>query len=193
MKKVNFEQYTTKDFEKELKHQKYKKRYNHTMRNTIYVLVTVAAISVLLTVLFFPVLQVYGSSMTPSLNDGEIVVCMKTDNVKQGDIVAFYYNNKILVKRVVGTPSDWINIDEKGNVYVNQELLEEDYIETKALGNCDIELPYQVPENRYFVLGDHRDVSVDSRNTTIGCVSEEQMVGKLVLKVWPLEDIKILK
>ena len=130
--------------------------------------------------------------MTPSLNDGEIVVCIKTSNIKQGDIVAFYYNNKILIKRVIANPGDWFDIKEDGTVYINQNELKEDYIEEKAFGDCNIELPYQVPDGRYFLMGDHREVSIDSRHTSVGCISEEQIVGKLLFKVWPIENIEFL-
>jgi signal peptidase I len=124
--------------------------------------------------------------MTPTLNSDEIVVSLKANNIKSGDVIAFYYNNKILIKRVIAGPGDWVDIDDEGNVYVNDELLDEPYIQEKSLGDCNIELPYQVPDTKYFVMGDHRSTSIDSRNTSVGCVSEEQVVGRLVLRVWPL-------
>ena len=135
-----------------------------------------------------PVLQIYGSSMTPSLSDGEIVVSVKTAEFEKEDIVAFYYNNKILVKRVIARAGEWVEIDQDGLVYVNGELIEEPYITDPALGECDIQMPYQVPEGRIFVMGDHRAVSVDSRSQTVGCVAEEQVVGKLVFRLWPLDQ-----
>lgn len=135
--------------------------------------------------LWLPVLEIYGSSMSPTLEDGEIVLSLKTGELKPGQVIAFYYNNKILVKRVVARSGDWVNIDPEGNVYINGNLLEEPYLEEKALGECDIELPYQVPENHVFVMGDHRSTSVDSRNTAVGCVTDEQIVGRLVLCMWP--------
>ena len=176
------------EIETELKRIKYKKRFKNTFASTINILITVAAIAVLVATLWLPVLQIYGSSMSPTLVDGTIVVSMKNNKLKTGDVIAFYYNNKILIKRVIAQSGDWINIDEQGNVYVNHELLEEPYLREKSLGNCDIEFPYQVPESRIFVMGDNRSISVDSRNTALGCVGEEQIVGKLVFKIWPFEE-----
>ena len=147
-------------------------------------MITVAAVAVLVAVLLLPVLRIYGSSMNPTLTEEDIVVSLKSNEFKTGDIIAFYYNNKILVKRVIANPGDWVDIDKEGNVYVNNEKLEEPYLQTKALGDCNIKLPYQVPESR-FVMGDNRDVSVDSRNTSVGCVAEEQIVGKIVFCIWP--------
>ena len=177
---------TSLQLEEELKRVKYRKRYRSVLRSTVYTLITVAAIAVLVATLLLPVLQIYGSSMSPTLADGDIVVSLKTSEFKHGDVVAFYYNNKILVKRVIAVSGDWVDITENGDVYVNSELLEEPYIQEKAFGDCNIELPYQVPESRIFVMGDHRSVSIDSRNTAVGCVAEEQIVGKLVFRVWPL-------
>ena len=173
--------------ETELKRERYWKSYGATLRSTIYALITVAAVAVLVATLLLPVLQIYGSSMTPTLVDGDIVVSLKESNLQKQDVIAFYYNNKILVKRVIARAGEWVDIDEEGNVTVNGELLEEPYIKDKALGECDIELPYQVPEGRLFVMGDHRSVSVDSRSSSVGCVSEEQIVGKLVFCIWPMK------
>jgi len=175
--------------EEELNRVKYKSRYRSVLRSTIYTLITVAAIAILVATLWLPVLQIYGSSMTPTLQNGEILFSVKTSDFEPGDIVAFYYNNKILVKRVICGPGDWIDIDEEGTVYVNQERLEESYLTEKALGDCDIELPYQVPDGRWFVMGDHRSTSVDSRNASIGCVADEQIVGKIIFRVWPLNRL----
>ena len=136
--------------------------------------------------LILPVLQIYGSSMTPTLEEGEIVVALKGSEFEHGDVMAFYYNNKILVKRIVGKPGEWINVDSRGIVYVNGEELDEPYLKERALGDCNIEFPYQVPEKRYFVMGDHRSTSMDSRNTAIGCIAEEQIVGKIIFRIWPL-------
>lgn len=172
--------------ETELKRERYWKSYGATLRSTIYALITVAAVAVLVATLLLPVLQIYGSSMTPTLVDGDIVISLKESNLQKQDVIAFYYNNKILVKRVIARAGEWVDIDEEGNVTVNGELLEEPYIKDKALGECDIELPYQVPEGRLFVMGDHRSVSVDSRSSAVGCVSEEQIVGKLVFCIWPM-------
>lgn len=176
--------------EAELKREKYKRRYRRVLRSTIYTLVVVAAVSVLVATLWMPVLQIYGSSMQPVLSDGDIVVSLKSGEFEQGDILVFYYNNKILVKRVIAMPGDWVDFDTDGTVYVNGAKLDEPYLEETALGECDIELPYQVPDGRLFVLGDHRSVSADSRNTAVGCVAPEQIVGKLVLRVWPLTEIR---
>lgn len=174
--------------EAELKRERYKRRYRTVLRSTIYTLITVAAIAVLVATLWMPVLQIYGSSMTPTLSDGNIVVSVKAGDFQAGDIIAFYYNNKILIKRVIAGPGDWVNIEDDGTVYINGEPLDEPYLTEKALGECNIELPYQVPESRLFVMGDHRSVSVDSRSTAVGCVAEEQIVGKIVFRVWPLPD-----
>ena len=151
-------------------------------------MITVAAIAVLIAVLFLPVLRIYGSSMNPTLDEGDIVVSLKGSNFKTGDIIAFYYNNKILVKRVIANTGDWVDIDDDGNVYVNNVKLDEPYITDKAFGDTDIKLPYQVPDKRIFVMGDNRSVSVDSRNTSVGCVADEQIVGKIVFCVWPFEN-----
>ncbi|MBQ2750369.1 MAG: signal peptidase I [Clostridia bacterium] len=163
------------------------KNYRKALTSTVSVLVVVAALAVLVATLLMPVLQIYGSSMTPTLVDGDIVLSIKTSKFEPGDVVAFYYNNKILVKRVIAVSGDWVDITEDGDVYVNSKKLEEPYLEEKALGSCNIELPYQVPESRIFVMGDHRSVSVDSRNTAVGPVAEEQIVGRLEFRVWPLK------
>ena len=185
--------FSSEGIEKELNRIRYKERYGKTLRSTVYALITVAAIAVLVATLALPVLQIYGSSMTPSLEDGEIVVSIKTADFEKKDIVAFYYNNKILVKRVIATAGEWVELDKEGNLYVNGELIDEPYIKEKALGECDIEMPYQVPEGRVFVMRDHREVSIDSRSSVVGCVAEEQVVGKLVFRLWPLESFGKLK
>ena len=183
---------TSQQLEAELQRVKYRKRYRSVLRSTVYTLITVAALAVLVATLLLPVLQIYGSSMTPTLTDGDIVLTVKTTEFKTGDVVAFYYNNKILVKRVIAQAGEWVDITPEGDVYVGKTsgqmvLLDEPYLLEKALGDCNIELPYQVPESRFFVMGDHRSLSVDSRNTAVGCVAEEQLVGKLVFRVWPLD------
>ena len=177
----------------ELSREKYKKRYKRVLRSTIYTLITVAAIAVLVAMLWLPVLQIYGNSMTPTLVDGEIIFTVKTSDFEPGDIISFYYTNKILVKRVIARPGEWVNIDEDGNVYINDVLLDEPYLENKDFGDCNIELPYQVPEGKVFVMGDHRSVSVDSRNTAVGCVASEQIVGRIVFRVWPLKRLGTVK
>ena len=179
--------------QKELDRVQYNKRYRSVIRSTVYVLLTVAAVAVLVATLLLPVLRIYGTSMTPSLKEGDIVVSVKGASFERGDVVSFYYNNKILVKRVIAFEGEWVNIDEDGNIYVNGTLLDEPYADEKALGECDIQLPYQVPEGRIFVVGDHRATSVDSRSTTVGCVFEEQIVGKIVYRVWPFEDFGAVK
>ena len=179
--------------EAELDREKYKRRYKRVLRSTVYTLVVVAAVAVLVATIWMPVLQIYGASMTPTLNEGDIVICVKGSDFALSDLVAFYMGNKILVKRCIAGPGQWVEIDESGNVYVDVKLLDEPYLEEKALGDCDIELPYQVPDNRYFCMGDHRSTSVDSRSTTVGCVSSEQIVGKIVFRVWPLPDFGALR
>ena len=182
----------TEQLEAELAREKYKHRYHSVLRSTIYTLVIVAAVAVLTATLWLPVLQIYGSSMTPTLQDGEIVFSVKTSKFQPGDIVAFYYNNKILIKRVICGSADWVNIDENGTVYVNGTVLDEPYLAEKALGDCNIELPYQVPDGKVFVMGDHRSTSVDSRNTAVGCVAQEQLVGKIIFRIWPLDRLGIV-
>lgn len=172
--------------EQELQREKYKRHYAGVLRSTIYILITVAAAAVLIATLFLPVLRIYGSSMTPSLTEKDIVVSIKGMDYKRGDVVSFYYNNKILVKRVIALPGEYVDIDRNGNIYVNDKLLDEPYVKEKAFGECNIDLPYQVPDDRIFVCGDHRATSIDSRNTSVGCVAEEQVVGKIVFRVWPI-------
>ncbi len=180
---------STQQLEAELNRVKYRSRYRSVFRSTVYTLITVAAVSILVATLWLPVLQIYGSSMTPTLQDGEIIFSVKTSEFEPGEIVAFYYNNKILVKRVICGPGDWIDIDEDGTVYVNEVRLEEPYLTEKALGDCNIDLPFQVPDGKVFVMGDHRSTSVDSRNTAVGCVAQEQIVGKIIFRIWPLNRL----
>lgn len=194
MKEIKaMERPTTAQLEAELKRVRYRQRYSAVLRSTIYTLITVAAIAVLVATLWLPVLQIYGNSMTPTLQDGEIIFSMKTSDFGVGDIIAFYYNNKILVKRVICSAGDWINITEDGTVSVNGEVLDEPYLSEQALGDCNIELPYQVPDGKLFVMGDHRSTSVDSRNTAVGCVAQEQIVGKIIFRIWPFTRLGVLE
>lgn len=180
---------SAEQFESELKKIKYRKDFKKILRSTISSLLVVAAIAVLVSMLFLPVLRVTGSSMTPTMQNDELIICSKRSNFKQGDIVAFYYNNKILLKRVIGTAGDYINITDDGIVYVNDKKLDEPYVSEPAFGMCDIELPYQVPDNRIFVMGDHRSVSIDSRSSTVGCIAYEYVIGKVIFRIWPLKSM----
>jgi len=176
------------ELKEELKRERYKYRYASVLRSTVYTLVVVAALAVLVATLWLPVLQIYGTSMTPTLEEGQIVISLKSSEFEMGDLVAFYIGNKILVKRIIAGPADTIIIDDDGTVMVNGKELDEPYVSEKALGECDLEFPYQIPESRYFLMGDHRATSVDSRSSVVGCVAEEQIVGKIVFCVWPLTD-----
>lgn len=183
--------YTVPDrelLEKVVQKNRYKRRYGIVLRSTVYALVVVAALAVLVATLWTPVLQIYGSSMSPTLSEGQFVVSLKGAKFRQGDLVSFYIGNKLLVKRVIAVPGDWVNISEDGTVYVNDAELDEPYIDGKALGQCDLKLPYQVPESSYFLMGDHRQTSVDSRSSAVGAVVRDQIVGKIVFCVWPLSD-----
>ena len=181
-KKISLEQ-----LEAELKRVKHQSRFHQLLRSTIYTLLVVAACAVLVAVIFLPVLRIYGSSMAPTLQEGDIVVSIKGTETKAGDIVGVYYGSKLLIKRYIAGPGQWVNIDGDGNVYVDDILLEEPYLEEKALGETNIELPYQVPDNSIFVIGDKRATSIDSRNTSVGCIDKEDIVGKIIFRVWPLD------
>lgn len=180
---------TAKQLDTELKSVIYKKDFRRILKNTVASLIVVAAIAVLVSMLFLPVLRVTGSSMTPTMQNDELVICSKRSNFQSGDIVAFYYNNKVLLKRVIGTAGDIIDIKDDGTVFVNGEVLNEPYVSELALGECDIELPYQVPDNRIFVMGDHRSVSIDSRSASVGCIADEYVIGKVIFRIWPWEKI----
>ena len=183
---------TAGQLEAEILREKYNRKYKQVLRSTLYSLIVVAAAAVLIATLVFPVLQISGSSMEPTLNDEEIVVLLKTANMKKGELCCFSYQNKLLIKRVVGLPGDKINIDTNGNVYVNDELIDEPYITDRAFGECDITFPCYVTDNHYFVLGDHRSTSIDSRSSAIGLVSEEFIVGKIFFRIWPFESIGLV-
>jgi len=179
---------TIQELESELKREKYRFRFARVLRSTIFTLVVVAAFAVLVAMLWMPVLQIYGASMSPTLEEGQIVISVKSRDFEQGDLVAFYVGNKILVKRVIAGASDMVNIQSDGTVFVNGQELIEPYVSEKALGECDLDMPYQVPESRYFLMGDHRSTSIDSRSSAVGCISDEQIVGKIVFYVWPLSS-----
>lgn len=180
------------ELQTELSRVKGKQRFRRTLAGVLGTLIVVAAVAILLATRFFPVLQIYGNSMTPLLHEDEIVMAADMADLETGDVIAFYYNNRILVKRVIAEAGDWVNISASGVVTVNGVVLDEPYVEELALGNCDIALPYQVPESQVFVLGDHRVSSIDSRNSAVGCVAEDQIVGELVLRVWPIQEIGLL-
>ena len=172
--------------EAELKREKYRGRYKRLLRGTVSTVLVVIAAVVLISNLLLPILHIYGSSMSPTLTNGDIVAAMRYGSYERGDIVAFYYNEQILVKRIIGLPGEMVDIDADGNVSIDGEPLDEPYLTEKSLGECDIELPYQVPEGRYFVMGDNRGVSSDSRSSQVGCIAEEQVIGKLIFRLWPL-------
>lgn len=180
---------SVQELEKELNRIRYRSRYNRVLKSTIYTLIVAAAVAILVATIWMPVLQIYGTSMNPTLTEGDIVVVLKGNNYEQGDLISFYLGNKLLVKRYIAGPGQWVDIDKDGNVTVDGKVLDEPYVIEKTLGDTDLKFPYQVPESRIFVLGDHRSVSADSRSAIIGCVSDEQMVGKIVLRVWPLNMI----
>ena len=184
---------SVQELEAELHRVRYQRRYQNVLKSTVYTLITVAAVAVLVATLWLPVLQIYGSSMTPTLQDGEIIFSVKTTQMDRGDIVAFYYNNKILIKRVIANPGEWVDITEDGTVFVNGEELVEPYLVEKSFGDADIEFPYQVPDGKIFVLGDHRATSADSRHTAVGCVSPDQIVGRITLRIWPLDRIGMVE
>ncbi|MBE6783100.1 MAG: signal peptidase I [Ruminococcaceae bacterium] len=189
-KKVNYTNFPSPgQVEKAISKEKYSRKYKKVLKSTLSSLIVVAAIAVLIATLAMPVLQIQGSSMEPTLNDEEIVVLVKTSNLKRGQLCCFSYQNKLLIKRIIGVPGDTITIDDEGFVYVNDELLDEPYILDRALGECDITFPVRVSENHYFILGDHRSTSIDSRCSAVGLVNSEQIVGKIFFRIWPFETM----
>lgn len=188
-KKINYKDLTISSIEQELKREKYKSKYKKVLASTIYTLIIVISLAVIVAMLVMPVLQISGSSMTPTLTEGEIVVTVKTKKLAVGDVVAFYHGNKILIKRVIAGPNSWVNITDEGDVYINNKLIDEPYVSKKHLGKTDIDLPYQVPEETYFILGDERETSIDSRTSEIGALKQEDIIGKVIFRVWPLKKI----
>ena len=183
---------TKKQVETERKRYRRQKAYNKALSGTVYVLTIVAAVAVLIATLVLPVLQIEGTSMEPTLYNGDIVLLMKTNRFDRGDLCGFTWNNKLLIKRVIGLPGDWIEIDTDGTIYLNGDKLDEPYVQQLALGECDLEFPFQVPQEQYFVVGDMRESSIDSRNTVIGCIPKEQIVGKVFFRIWPFKKIRFL-
>ena len=181
---------TIKQVETERKRYRRQKAYNKALSGTIYVLTIVAAVAVLIATLVLPVLQIEGTSMEPTLVNGDVVLLTKTTSFDRGELCGFSWNNKLLIKRVIGLPGDWIEIDTDGTVYLNGEKLDEPYAEQLSVGECDLEFPFQVPQEQYFVLGDMRESSIDSRNTLIGCVAKDQIVGKVFFRIWPFKTIR---
>ena len=178
---------------KELKREQYHRRFKRLLRSTVSALIVVAAVAALIATLLLPVLQIAGTSMEPSLMDGDIVLLMKTDRLKTGDLCAFYYSNKILIKRIIATPGDYIWINPDGTVYLNGSELHEPYVSEKALGECDVEFPMQIIEKSYFMMGDQRETSIDSRSSVIGNISQDQIIGKIICKFWPLSEFTWLR
>lgn len=177
----------------ELARVKYKERYKSTFRSTIYALIVVAAVTILIATTFMPVFRTYGDSMTPTLSEGDIVLALKGNNFDTGDVVGLYVGNKLLIKRVIAGPGQWIDINEDGDISIDGKKQDEPYVTEKALGDCNIELPFQVPDGRHFVMGDHRSTSLDSRNTAVGCIADEQIVGRIFFRVWPFSEFGAVK
>lgn len=184
---------SNEEVKEELSRLKERERYLKKVQKTLSILVVVAAISVLVATLWMPVLKIYGSSMDPTLENGQIVVSIKTKKLKSGDVVAFWQGNKLLVKRVIASPGQKVDIDVNGKVFVDGKAISETYLDSESLGNTDIDFPHQVEESRWFCMGDNRESSIDSRSAVIGDVSKEQIEGKVLFSVWPLNKIGIVK
>ena len=185
---VNQELPRADELKGELRRERYKRRFRRVLRKTVDALIVVAAIAAIIATLLLPVLEIAGTSMEPNLNDGDIVLLVKTDKLETGDLCAFYYSNKILIKRVIATPGDYLWLEDDGTVFLNGTELQEPYLTEKALGECDISFPYQVPENAFFMMGDQRETSIDSRSSVIGCISTDHIIGKIVCKFWPISE-----
>ncbi|MFC5630313.1 MULTISPECIES: signal peptidase I [Streptococcus] len=190
---MNNSELSSKELAQELERLRYRGRFWTIIKQTLYTLLAVVAVAILIAVLWLPVLRIYGQSMNKTLQEDDLVLTVKGSSFETGDVIAFYYNNKVLVKRVIAQSGDWVNVDSEGDVYVNQKKLDEPYVLDKALGKSDITYPYQVPEQEIFVLGDNRSASIDSRNTAIGGISEEQIVGKISFRIWPLDRFGVIK
>lgn len=180
---------TASQLQTELRRVRSKKKFWQLLLNSICTLIVVAAGAMLVAVIFLQVIRIYGTSMQPCLNDGEIVVSLKESQAKQGDILAVYCGSKLLIKRCIATEQQWVEVDSEGNVYVDGQPLEEPYVTQKSLGQCNIDMPYQVPEGTVFVMGDRRETSIDSRTTSVGCIPNDEIIGKIIFRVWPLADI----
>lgn len=189
-KKITYEDITIDNLKAEIHRVKYKNSFSRLLRSTVYVLIIIVAISSICATLFMPVIEITDSSMKPLLNDGDIVLTVKDNKFKTGDIVAFYHGNKILIKRVIGVESDFVNIDKDGIVYVNGKELKENYVKELKKGDSDIKYPVQVSDGSIFVLSDDRDVLTDSRTLNVGQIKTNDIIGKVIFKVWPLKDIK---
>ena len=181
------------ELERELGREKKKQRFRKAVRSTVYTLVVTAAVAVLVATVMLPVMRIYGNSMTPTLTEGDIVLSVKGTKFETGDVVGVYYGSKILVKRIIAQAGEWVNIDARGNVYVNNQLIDEPYVSERALGECNIELPFQVPDNAVFVMGDHRRTSIDSRNTSVGCIEKDDIAGKIIFRVWPFKKTGVIR
>lgn len=188
-KKDKFDMPTLEQLRREKEYLDYRKRYLRSLSSTIFTLVVIAAVTVLIAMLWLPIMEMYGNSMEPVLAEGDIVVSLQTKRIRRGDIVGFYYGNKLLVKRCIGLPGETIDVKEDGSVYINGALLDEPYVTEKALGDCDIEFPVVIPLEQYFMMGDNRAVSLDSRNSIVGCVGLDQLSGKLLFRIWPLNKL----